>query len=185
MLNPVAVNLAYLFGYLREVCTFDFMELSNFSSLAGAAKKSNKELVKRLKKMKSGTVDQLFQQAHAEVFECTDCLKCANCCTTTGPLWTNKDIERIAKHLKMKPGAFIEAYLRIDEEDDYVLQNVPCHFLGADNYCGIYEVRPKACREYPHTDRANQKQILNLAVRNTSVCPAVFEIFEKLKAQLT
>ncbi|MFT6686082.1 MAG: Fe-S-cluster containining protein [Bacteroidia bacterium] len=118
---------------------------------------------------------------HEEVFACTDCLKCANCCKTTGPLFTQKDIERIAKHLKLKPGQFVEKYLRIDEDKDYVLQQVPCPFLAEDNYCGIYEVRPKACREYPHTDRNKMHQILNLTAKNVEICPAVYEIVERLK----
>jgi Fe-S-cluster containining protein len=115
------------------------------------------------------------------VFACTDCLKCANCCTTTGPLFTDKDISRIAKHLRLRPSEFTEKYLRIDEDNDYVLQSVPCTFLGDDNRCSIYDVRPKACREFPHTDRAKQHQILNLTEKNVAVCPAVYEIVERMK----
>ena len=99
-------------------------------------------------------------------------------------LFTDKDISRIAKHLRTKPSAFTEQYLRIDEDNDYVLQSVPCTFLGTDNYCSIYEVRPKACREYPHTDRMKQHQLLKLTEKNVSVCPAVFQIIEQLKKQL-
>ena len=121
---------------------------------------------------------------HEEVFECTDCLKCANCCTTTGPLFTDKDISRIAKHLRIKPSEFTQQYLRIDEDRDYVLKSGPCTFLEEDNSCSIYEVRPKACREYPHTDRKKQNQLLNLTEKNIEVCPAVFNIVEKLKKEL-
>jgi len=60
----------------------------------------------------------------------------------------------------------------------------PCAFLGGDNYCSIYEVRPKACREYPHTDRKNMAQVLNLTYRNTMVCPAVAEIVEHIKKEV-
>ena len=74
-----------------------------------------------------------MHQLHEEVFACTDCLKCANCCSTTGPLFTDKDIGRIAKHLRIKPSEFTEKYLRIDEDKDYVLQQVPCAFLEEDN----------------------------------------------------
>ena len=118
---------------------------------------------------------------HEEVFACTDCLECANCCSTTGPLFTDKDIGRIARKLRIKPSEFTEKYLRIDEDKDYVLQQVPCAFLGEDNRCSIYDVRPKACREFPHTDRIKQYQILNLTQKNVAVCPAVYEIVEKLK----
>lgn len=135
-----------------------------------------------MKKQKSGNTDREFHEAHEEVFACTDCLKCANCCKTTGPLFNARDVQRIAKHLKMRPSEFTESYLRLDEEGDYVLKSVPCPFLGADNLCGIYEVRPKACREYPHTDRRNMQEIFSLTLKNSEICPAVFDILEKMKA---
>lgn len=69
-----------------------------------------------------------MQELHEDVFAHTDCLTCANCCKTTGPLFTQSDIERISKYLKLKPQQFIETYLRVDEDKDYVLQSVPCTF---------------------------------------------------------
>ena len=87
----------------------------------------------------------------------------------------------MAKHFGQRPAEFTEQYLRIDEDGDYVLQSLPCPFLGADNYCSVYEVRPKACREFPHTDRRKMHQILELTRKNVEVCPAVFEIVEGMK----
>ena len=125
-----------------------------------------------------------MQELHDEEFRRTNCLECANCCKSTGPLFTDKDIERIAKHFKMKPMQFTNSYLRIDEDNDYVLKSVPCTFLGVDNYCSIYEVRPKACREYPHTDRKKFHQISNLTIKNTSICPAAYNIVEEMKKRI-
>lgn len=125
-----------------------------------------------------------MQELHEEEFERTDCLQCANCCKTTGPLFTNKDIERIAKHLRLKPQQFIGEYLRIDEDNDYVLQELPCPFLGADNYCGIYPVRPKACAEFPHTNRKNFHKISNLTLKNVAICPAAFNIVEEMRKRV-
>lgn len=127
-------------------------------------------------------MDEVFQTVHYEVFEETDCLTCANCCKTTSPIFYENDIERVARKLRMKPGDFIAKYLRIDEDRDYVLQSSPCPFLGEDNYCQVYKDRPKACREYPHTNRKRVVQIMDLTLRNTLVCPAVFEMVERLKA---
>ena len=146
--------------------------------------KENQQFFKHLKKIKPKVLDKLIHPLHEEVFACTDCLECANCCTTTGPLFTDKDISRIAKYLKIKPSKYTEKYLRIDEDRDYVLQTLPCVFLGEDNYCSIYDVRPKACREFPHTDRIKQHQLLKLTQKNIEVCPAVFSIIEKLKKYL-
>lgn len=154
--------------------------LPDLKQAAAAKRKVHQKLVRRLAKEDGKKLDRQIHQLHEEVFACTDCLQCANCCKTTGPLFTRKDIERISKHLKMKAAHFEEKYLRVDEDGDHVLQSVPCTFLGSDNYCSIYEVRPKACREYPHTDRDKQQQILHLTRKNASICPAVFTILERL-----
>ncbi|MGS2764204.1 YkgJ family cysteine cluster protein [Sinomicrobium sp. M5D2P9] len=155
--------------------------LKRLPQLAKDKHKENKKYFARLKKKPPKDLDYVMQELHNAEFERTDCLKCANCCKTTGPLFTNADIERIAKHLKMKPQQFTDTYLRIDEDNDYVLQSVPCTFLGHDNYCSIYDVRPKACREYPHTDRKKFHQITNLTLKNTSICPAAYNIVEEMK----
>jgi len=160
------------------------MDLSHHKEQSKLKSKENQQFFKRLRKLKPKVLDSLIHPLHEEVFACTDCLECANCCTTTGPLFTDKDISRIAKHLRIKPSEFTEKYLSIDEEGDYVLQSVPCPFLVKDNYCTIYDVRPKACREFPHTDRIKQSQLLKLTEKNIEVCPAVFEIIEKLKKEL-
>ena len=111
-------------------------------------------------------------------------MECGNCSKTTGPLFTDKDILRISKYLKIKPSEFTLKYLRLDEDSDYVLKSVPCFFLEKDNFCSIYEVRPKACREFPHTSRRRQHQLLDITLKNIEVCPAVFDIVEKMKNKL-
>ncbi len=157
--------------------------LKQLPGLAKDKHNEHKKFFTKLKKKPPKNLDVVMQQLHEEEFQQTDCLQCANCCKTTGPLFTDKDIERIAKHFKMKPQQFIDTYLQIDEDKDYVLQSVPCTFLGADNYCSIYDVRPKACREFPHTDRKKFQQISNLTLKNVAICPAAFNIVEKMKAR--
>lgn len=159
-------------------------KLLHLPQRAKDAKKSNKKYFARLAKRPPKQLDATMQALHDEVFEEIDCLECANCCKTTSPIFRTKDIESIAAHLKMKVGDFVAKYLKVDEEEDYVLQSSPCPFLGADNYCSIYEARPKACREYPHTDRKNFHQILPLTLKNTTICPATFEMVKRLKKVL-
>ena len=143
--------------------------------------KENKVFFNKQKKRPPKQLDYLMQDLHDNEFQSTDCLKCANCCKTTGPLFTDKDIRRISKYLKLKTKQFIENYLRLDEEDDYVLNTLPCVFLGEDNFCSIYEVRPKACSEFPHTNRKKFYQITNLTLKNMTICPAAYNIVEALK----
>ncbi|MEO2064607.1 MAG: YkgJ family cysteine cluster protein [Christiangramia sp.] len=158
--------------------------LKQLPEKAKGMKKQHKKFFAKLKKKPPKNLDAVMQELHEEEFQQTNCLECANCCKTTGPLFTQKDIERLSKHFRMKPGEFIDSYLRIDEDKDYVLQNLPCPFLGADNYCMVYEVRPKACREYPHTDRKDFHKIANITLKNTAICPAAFNIVEKMRANL-
>lgn len=143
--------------------------------------KSNKTLLNKLKKKKPKTLDDHFHRLHRETFNEVDCLECANCCKTTSPIFQIGDIERLSKTLKMKVPDFIEEYLRLDDDRDYVLLGSPCPFLGTDNKCIVYESRPKACREYPHTDRKRMYQITGLTLKNTLVCPAVSRIVSQLE----
>ncbi len=144
----------------------------------------NKKYFAKLKKKQRKRLDLLMNEIHDEEFERTDCLTCANCCKTTSPIFTEKDISRIAKHLKMKDEKFVDLYLQRDTDDFMVLKTAPCTFLDQDNSCFIYDVRPKACSEYPHTNRKKFIKITDLTLKNTEVCPAVFNIVETLKSKL-
>ncbi len=137
-------------------------------------------VIKKLKKRKPKNLDNFVHRLHHEAFDEFDCLDCANCCKTIGPRLTDKDIERLARHLKMKLPSFIEQYILIDEDGDSVFREHPCPFLLPDNYCMVYESRPKACREYPHTDRKRFYQILNLSHKNCETCPVVYNIFKEI-----
>ena len=159
-------------------------QIEELAHRANEKHNENKKFFAKLKKKPPKNLDYVMQELHDDEFEKTDCLECANCCKTTGPLFTNADIERIAKHFRLKPKQFIEGYLRLDEENDYVLKQVPCVFLGLDNYCTIYDVRPKACREFPHTDRKKFQQISNLTLKNVAICPAAFNIVEEMKKRI-
>lgn len=157
------------------------MDLKRFQEVSANRAADNKKYLPGLKRKDARRVDEAFHELHEAVFEEIDCLTCANCCKTTSPIFYPTDIERLAKALRMKPGDFIEKYLRVDEDRDYVLKSSPCPFLGPDNYCSVYDDRPRACREYPHTDRKKMVQILELTYKNTLVCPAVLEIVQRLK----
>ena len=144
-------------------------------------KKEIEKSLQRFKKKKPKFVDELFEDLHNKAFKSIDCLSCANCCKTTSPIFRDVDIKRIAKRFRVNEMQFISTYLRIDEDRDYVLKTSPCTFLGADNKCDIYEDRPLACREYPHTNRKNMSQILDLTLKNSEICPAVARIVEEIK----
>jgi uncharacterized protein len=146
---------------------------------------STRRLFARLKKTRPAGLDTVVQDLHEEAFTRIDCLACANCCKTTSPVFYDKDIDRLAKHLRMKSSQLIEQYLHVDEDKDYVLNSAPCPFLDAENYCTVYDARPTACREYPHTNRKRFYQILDLTLKNTAICPAAHEVVEGLKKKFS
>ena len=147
----------------------------NLSLLATKAepelKNFQKKNLKQLKKM-----DCEIHELHNKYSEEIDCLQCANCCKTLGPMITDTDIQRMAKALRMSPSEVVTTYLKIDEDGDYVFQEMPCPFLMPDNYCIIYENRPKACREYPHTNRKKFYQVYKLSIKNAYTCPIAYEV---------
>ena len=160
------------------------MDLEKLKEEAKKAEPSSQKLFEHLKRKKPKNLDDVVHELHEEAFQRIDCLKCANCCKTTSPIFYDRDVDRIAKRLRMRPSDFIAKYLHIDEDKDYVLNVAPCPFLDNENYCLIYEDRPTACREYPHTNRKRFFQILDLTLKNTHVCPAAFEIVEEMKKKL-
>jgi uncharacterized protein len=151
---------------------------------ASGSEKSHRKVFNTLKQMSPHDVDALFHGAHESVFSYTDCLACANCCKTTPALITSEDVNRIAPSLGLTVKKFRALYVRTDEDGDEVIKSTPCPFLQSDNACSIYQVRPRACREYPHTNRRKMKQILDITWENRSVCPAVFDMIESIEKDL-
>lgn len=151
--------------------------LKNWEKKSADNQKKYKIFLKRADKNK---VLKQLPDLHEEAFEKIDCLQCANCCRNYSPRFKSPDIKRIAKHLKMKEGAFIETYLRVDEDGDYVTKSSPCPFLGEDNYCNIYDERPSDCHRFPYTDEDVILKRPTITLKNSTFCPAVYFVLEKL-----
>lgn len=150
--------------------------LHNWEKKTKERKKLYKQFLQRADK------NQVLKQLpsyHNEAFEKIDCTKCANCCKTYSPRFKTPDIKRIAKELKMKEGTFIETFLRLDEDGDYVVKSSPCPFLGSDNLCSIYEARPSDCHRFPYTDEDTFIKRQNITLKNAEFCPIVYYVLEK------
>jgi uncharacterized protein len=151
--------------------------LKNWEKKSFERQKLYKQYLQRANK---NVVLKALPALHDEAFSKIDCLQCGNCCKGYSPRFKTPDIKRIARHLKMKEGDLINQYLKVDEDGDYVMQNQPCAFLGADNYCSIYEVRPSDCERFPYTDEDVILKRPNITLKNSSFCPAVYYVLEKL-----
>lgn len=127
---------------------------------------------------------QVLEDAHEKAVEQVDCLQCASCCKNYSPRFKTPDIKRISKHLGMKEGIFIEKYLKLDEEGDYVVQSSPCPFLQEDNACSVYSERPSDCARFPYTDEDVILKRKPLTLKNSSFCPIVHLVLEDIMVRV-
>jgi Fe-S-cluster containining protein len=157
--------------------THQLINKGDWKKKSAERQKDYKNLLKRLDVRKTM---RLLPELHEKAFSHIDCLQCAACCKNYSPRFKTPDIKRISRHLGMKESVFIDTYLRLDEDGDYVVKSTPCPFLGSDNYCSIYEVRPGDCQRFPYTDEDVLLRRPAITLKNSSFCPAVFYVLEKL-----
>lgn len=143
--------------------------------------RETKLFFKRIEKKTPKNFSATVMKLNDEVFAYTDCMQCANCCKKGTPVFKPVDIKRLSSHLKLSAKDFEKKYLKTDEVNEKILQKSPCVFLGKDNLCTVYEHRPGDCRKYPHTGYKNFQDRVEMAQENMEMCPAVFDIVEKLK----
>jgi Fe-S-cluster containining protein len=145
----------------------------------------NYQFLRSLKMRSPKKVDRIALELHQEAFRIVDCTKCANCCRTLRIVVTEEDVPRIASHLGMADEEFVAVYLERDEEQGrYRIKTTPCPFLGDDNLCTIYDVRPEKCQGYPFTDKPDFVFSTITHANNAVVCPAVFYLVEQMKKRL-
>lgn len=153
------------------------VSLENWQQKSADHTKQYKHFLQRADKNK---VLKALPNLHDEAFSKIDCLQCAACCKNYSPRFKTTDIKRISKHLKLKESVFIDTYLNLDIEGDYVVKSTPCPFLGADNFCSIYEQRPSDCHRFPYTDEDVLLKRPAITLKNATFCPAVYFVLEKL-----
>lgn len=151
--------------------------LDNWEKKSKDRQKLYKQFLQRADKNK---VLRHLPEWHEEAVSKIDCLQCANCCRNYSPRFKTPDIKRISKHLGMRESEFIDQYLTVDEEGDFVVKSLPCPFLGADNFCSIYEQRPSDCRRFPYTDEDVVIKRQSLTLKNSSFCPITYYVLERL-----
>jgi Fe-S-cluster containining protein len=151
--------------------------LNNWEKKSAERQKLYKQFLQKADKNK---VLKQLPDLHEEAFNKIDCLQCANCCKNYSPRFKTPDIKRISKYLKMRESDFIDKYLQVDEDGDFVAKTKPCPFLGADNYCSIYDQRPSDCHRFPYTDEDVIIKRQQLTLKNSTFCPITYFVIEKL-----
>ncbi|MDB5284754.1 MAG: YkgJ family cysteine cluster protein [Bacteroidota bacterium] len=158
----------------------------NVKNYRRRALRKKKDLSKFMRELGKSTKKGLLKTAievDKEVWKEVSCTNCANCCKTMTPTYTKKDVNRIAAHFKMSYDEFYKKWLKKDSNKDIVNKTTPCQFLGKDNLCTIYAIRPVDCAEFPHFVRKDFKyQVQEKTYSNNMVhCPATLVFVEKLK----
>lgn len=151
--------------------------LQNWEKKSKEHRKQYQQFLKRADKNK---VLKALPALHEEAFENVDCLTCANCCKNYSPRFKTTDVKRISRYLSMRESVFIETYLRVDEDGDFVVKSSPCPFLAADNACTIYDQRPSDCARFPYTDEDVLIKRQALTLKNSEFCPITYYVLEKL-----
>ena len=163
------------------LCRMAEDNLKNWERRSADNQKKYRRFLQRANK---NEVLKSLPEFHEEAVSKIDCLQCANCCKNYSPRIKTPDIKRISRHLRMRESEFIDKYLVVDEDGDFVVNTKPCPFLGADNFCSIYEERPSDCRRFPYTDEDVIIKRKELTLKNSSFCPITYYVLEKLTEKL-
>lgn len=141
---------------------------------------SKKKYARKLERADKNKALKLLPALHNEAFSKIDCLECAACCKNYSPRFKTPDIKRISKHLRLRESVFIDTYLNLDQDGDCVVKSTPCPFLGIDNCCSIYDVRPSDCARFPYTNEDVLIKRKKITLKNAEFCPIVFYVLERL-----
>ena len=162
-------------------------DINRIKEIAKIKNQENWEFRSFLKQldMEIEEIDSIVHEINDDVTAQIDCTKCANCCKLITPELDDEDISKFSVGLKMVKNQFINTFLTKEEapQKDYIFNRQPCPFLK-NNLCSYYHLRPKACVSYPHLHK--KKFVLRLwsVVVNYSICPIVFNVYERLKEEL-
>lgn len=162
------------------------MKLQQFNKKTEEQKKALADFLKKLDDIVPEEMPQLVAEEDAKMWQETDCLSCANCCKKMTPTFTKEDISRISSHLGMTAQAFKKKWLYQEKDGtkDWMNTNIPCQFLGKDNMCSIYEVRPLDCAEFPHHHKQPFDAYNDTYTQNISYCPATYNLVQRLKKRI-
>jgi Fe-S-cluster containining protein len=158
-------------------------DLDKIKQLGEEREKENFDFRSWLKMQDPKKTDKMVHRLNQFYITKIECTTCGNCCIVIRPLVSNKDINRITRHLNMSEDEFEKEYTEIDDEGDRLLTNLPFKFLE-NKICSIYPCRPFDCKSYPHLHKKDFTYRLFGVIDNYSVCPIVFNVYEDLKLQL-
>ena len=117
-----------------------------------------------------------------------DCTTCANCCKVATCRLNERDVEKLAKSLRISPTRFIRDYTMESPEEGLILKRTDeagCVFLSGTT-CLVYEDRPGNCQKFPHTVRGDGSFVSRMwdFTDRACYCPIVYDTLEAIKLEV-
>jgi len=163
---------------------FTGKEIDNIKKLSEEKSDENWKFRTFLKGCDEKKIDRIVHRLYREISSEIDCNACANCCREISPVLKEKDIKRLSRGLKISDDLFEKKYLiKRENNEEYIFNKKPCPFLSG-NLCSAYLYRPDDCRLYPHLHKKDFIFRLIDVIDNCSVCPIVFNVYERLKDEV-
>ena len=131
--------------------------------------------------------ERRFRRMAEEIQDQIDCTQCANCCKVATVPLKHRDMEKLARYLRIPLAQFIEEYTTRNESKDLILKRTDagCVFLDG-NLCSIYEARPSNCVNFPHLVRGDGPISTRMwqFVDRACYCPIVYNALEAFKGEV-
>ncbi|HUD99226.1 MAG TPA: YkgJ family cysteine cluster protein [Bryobacteraceae bacterium] len=155
--------------------------------LLGEKKRPENERFRRHIKTHSHSDLKLRRIAEA-IQEQIDCTQCANCCRVATVQVSERDVERLSRHLSITPAAFLAGYTTTEEFEGRILRRTEaagCVFLDG-TACTVYDARPDICQRFPHLVRGNGSIASRMwqFIDRACYCPIVYNALEAFKVEL-
>lgn len=131
--------------------------------------------------------ERKFRKMAEEIEAQIDCTQCASCCRSATVQVMERDIEKLARFLRVTPAAFVRDYTQPGEDGTDLKKqaNGDCIFLSG-NECTVYDVRPSNCEDFPHLVRGKGSIAFRMwqFIDRACYCPIVYNALEAYKDEV-
>jgi Fe-S-cluster containining protein len=132
--------------------------------------------------------DRILRRIAEGIQDQIDCTQCAQCCRVATVKVSERDVERLAKYLRISRERFLTDYTMESGEEGRILKRseaAGCVFLDG-NVCTVYDARPDICQRFPHVVRGAGSIASRMwqFVDRACYCPIVYNSLEAFKEEL-
>jgi len=160
-------------------------DLVQIKLLGEKKRRENEKFRQHIKR--HGYIERNFRKIGQAVEDEINCLECAQCCRQSTVRLLDRDIEKLAKLLKVGFEKFKREYCDFTEDEGWILrreEETGCVFL-VGNECSVYDKRPSNCEGFPHIVRGAgsfHSRMWDMVDRAT-YCPIVYNSLEEMKKE--